>query len=272
MSPIQQFVATAPSGGGGLLRHVGQAVSFTAAVPRWIAAWLRPSGRRVSGLIGVVAGAILLVIATTAGLMLREIEAASRESNQAHVEQLVKAVSYQLSTTLFMVENALIEASGGLSAYNERGIPNQFGPQGQVAPNLLANFFFLDPKGRILIATTNATELAGRDLSGRDFFRVHLDNVGLESRIGRPIDSRVTGIKLLPVSRAVRRPNGELVGVLVAMIDVQVLDRIWKEVGLRPDDVIELVGDDSSVWLSWPHRPVAHTGDDLSWSRRIAGW
>jgi hypothetical protein len=209
---------------------------------------LRPSGRRVSGLIGLIGVVIVLVIAIFAGLMLREINESSRESNQAHVEQLVKAVSYQLSTTLFMVENALIEASSGLNAYDERGVPNQFGPHGQVAPDLLANFFFLDPKGRILIATTNATELEGRDLSGRDYFYVHLDNVGLESRIGRPVRSHLTGAELIPVSRPVRRPDGKLIGVLVAMIDVQALDRIWKEVGLRPDDVIELIGEDSAVW------------------------
>src|SRR5471030_2467402 len=247
MSPIQRFVASAPSGGGGLLRLVGWPVSFAATVWGWIAAWLRPPGRRVGCLIGLIGAVIVAVIATFAGLMLREIDGSSRESSQAHVEQLVKAVSYQLSTTLFMVENALIEASSGLSAYDERGIPNQFGPHGQVAPNLLANFFFLDPKGRMLIATTNATELADRDLSGRDYFGVHLDNVSLASRIGQPVLSRLTGIKLLPVSRAVRRPNGELVGVLVAMIDVEALDRIWKEVGLRPDDVIELIGEDSTV-------------------------
>ena len=127
---------------------------------------------RVIGLVGVV---IVLFIVAFTNLMLREIDDSSRASGQAHVEQLASAVTYQLGTTLFMVENALDQASDEIKAHTTTPRRPSSTPSNQVATNLLADFLFLDPEGQVVSAMANAEALANRDLSDRDYFRVHLD-------------------------------------------------------------------------------------------------
>jgi PAS domain S-box-containing protein len=193
--------------------------------------------------------------------------------NQKRIDQRVKIITYQLGTTLFMVENALTRASDEMGAHNDPQRLSKLSSRNQVAGNALADFVFIDPQGQVESAMTHDDLLVRRDLSDRDYFRVHLSGVSLESLISRPILGRLSGAELIPVSRAVRRPNGELIGVLVAMIDVKALVRTWTEIGLRPGEEIELIDRDNSVWLRWPHGPVTDSpGDGLSSSGRAAGW
>jgi PAS domain S-box-containing protein len=256
-----------PSVGFRLLR-IGSTV---AALPRSIVGALLPATRREGRVIGLVGVVIVLFIVAFTNLMLRELDDSSRASGQAHVEQLTRAVTYQLGTTLFMVENVMDQASEAVKAHsNIRGV--QLNSEHQVATNLLADFLFLDPEGQVVTAMTKAEALANRDLSDREYFRVHVESRSLATRLHRPVHGRLTGIELFPVSRAVRQPNGELIGVLVAMIDIKGLERVWKDIGLTPTDTIVLIGEDGEEWLEWPHRPLVENPDEVSWSRRIAGW
>jgi PAS domain S-box-containing protein len=267
MAYLNALADTLPSIGFRLLR-IGSAA---AAIPRSIVGALLPATRREGRVIGLVGVVIVLFIVAFTNLMLRELEDSSRASAQAHVEQLTRAVTYQLGTTLFMVENAMDQASDAVKAHsNIRGV--QLSSEHQVATNLLADFLFLDPEGQVVTAMTKAEALANRDLSDRDYFRVHIESRSLATRLNRPLHGRLTGIELFPVSRAVRKPNGELIGVLVAMIDIKGLERVWKDIGLTPTDTIVLIGEDGEEWLEWPHRPLVENPDEVSWSRRIAGW
>ncbi|MDP2331913.1 MAG: ATP-binding protein [Reyranella sp.] len=273
MSINQTFAAALPLTGSRILRLARQAVSFVAASARWFATIALPAARREGRIIGLVGVIIVLFIVALTNLMLREIDESSRASGQAHVEQLGKAVSGQMATALFMVENALSRAGDEIRGRDDVRRITKLDAQNQVAGNLLADFFFVDPEGRVVSAMTHDEALARRDLSDRDYYRVHLDSLGLASHLNRPIHGRLTGAELIPVSRPVRRPNGELIGVLVAMIDVKALDRIWKDIGLRRDDTLELIGEDGTVWLRWPRRAIGDdAGEILSFSRHIAGW
>ncbi|MDP1964270.1 MAG: ATP-binding protein [Reyranella sp.] len=273
MSLNQTFVAALPRVGSRVLRLAGRTVSFVATLMRWLVTMVLPAARREGRVIGFVSVTIVLFIAGFTSLVLREIDDSSRASGQAHVEQLGNAVTRQMGTMLFMIENALGRANDEIRARDDAHRIIKHDAQNQVAANLLADFFFVDAEGQAVTAMTHAEALANRDLSDRDYYRVHLDSLSLASRLGRPIHGRLTGVDLIPVSRAVRRPNGELIGVLVAMIDVKALDRIWKDIGLRPDDALDLIGEDGAVWLSWPRRPIGEdAGETLSFSRRVAGW
>jgi PAS domain S-box-containing protein len=273
MSFIQPVDTQTHSIGSRVLRLSDRVASFAAAA--WQRNFVRPppSARRESLVILLAGVAIVLFIAAFAGLMLSEIDKSSRVANQARVEQRAKAVAYQLGTTLFMVENALDQAADEIRAHGDPQRVFKLAFPKQVAFNLLADFLFIDSRGRLVSAIANNEAPALRDLSDRAYFRVHLDGVGLESRINRPIQGRVNGSELIPVSRAVRQPNGDLIGVVVALLSVKALAPIWKDVGLRADDSIELTGGDGSVWLRWPHGPVpVEAFDGLSASRAIAGW
>jgi len=273
MSLNQTFVAALPPAGSRALRLVGQAASFVAALPRWSVTMVLPAQRREGRVIGLVSVVIVLFIVAFTNLVLREINNSSRASSQAHVEQLGNAVGRQMGTALFMIENALSRANDEIRALDDAHRIVKLDAQNQVAANLLADFFFVDAEGQVVSAMTHAEALAHRDLSDREYYRVHLDSLSLATLLNRPVHGRLTGANLIPVSHPVRRPNGELIGVLVAMIDVKALDRIWKDIGLRPDDTLDLIGEDGAVWLSWPRRPISEdAGDTLFFSRRIAGW
>jgi PAS domain S-box-containing protein len=273
MSINQAIIAIAPPIGSQVRRLAGRAMSFATVFSGAIIDRLLPPGRRVVRIISLASAVMVLFITAFAGLMLREIGESARASSQAHVEQLAKAVTYQLGTTLFMVENTLGQANDEIRARNDPHRLTQLGSRSQVAMKLLADFFFIDADGQVVSAMTHDEALAHRDLSDRDYFRIHFESPGLNSRIGRPVFGRLTGAELIPVSHPVRWPTGELIGVLVAMIDVSVLDRVWKDIGLRPDDIIELIGEDGAVSLRWPRRPIAdEMGDDLTSSGNVAGW
>ena len=162
---------TLPSVGFRLLR-IGSTV---AAIPRSIVGTLLPATRREGRVVGLVGVVIVLFIVAFTNLMLRELDDSSRASGQAHVEQLTRAVTYQFGTTLFMVENVMDQASDAVKAHsNVRGV--QLSSEHQVATNLLADFLFLDPEGQVVTAMTKAEALANRDLSDRDYFRVHIES------------------------------------------------------------------------------------------------
>ncbi|MDI1264461.1 MAG: ATP-binding protein [bacterium] len=236
---------------------------------------LLPPDRRESRIIAVGGIAIMLFVAALADLMLTEIGDSARVSTREQVEQLARAVTHQLATTLFMVERSMTQASADIREANDPSRIAELGSDGQVATNLLNGFFFINPQGRV-VASVTATAAASDliDLSDRAYFRVHLDSKSLGSRIGQPVVSRLTKVEVIPVSHPVRRRDGELMGVIVAMIDIAALERIWKDIGLQSDDRLELLGEDATVWFRWPDRSAGDIalGDGISWSRRVAGW
>ena len=271
MANHHAFAETLPSVVPRLLHLMSRIGSAVIAVPRGIVGAVLPATRREGRVIGLVGVVIVLFIVAFTNLMLRELDDSSRASGQAHVEQLTRAVTYQLGTTLFMVENALEQASDHVKAHDDiRTV--KLNTEHQVATNLLTDFVFLTPEGRVVTAMSNIEALAHRDLSDRDYFRIHLDSRSVASRLNRPIHGLLSGAPLFPVSRAVRTSNGELLGVLVAMIDIKGLERVWRDIGLTSADTIVLIGEDGEEWLEWPHRPVVEDAVELSWSRRVTGW
>ena len=96
MSFIQAFAAAAPLAGFRRLSRSGMASSASAVMARISA----KVGWREGHLIGVAGVLIVLFIAAFSSLIVRQINDASRASNQEHVQQLLKAVTYQLDTML----------------------------------------------------------------------------------------------------------------------------------------------------------------------------
>ena len=104
----------------------------------------------------------------------------------------------------------------------------------------------------MVVSGLRPSELAGMsDRSDREYFRIHLDGSTTDAHIGHPMRGRRTGVEVIPVSYPVRQSDGRLMGVLLALIDVEALERIWVDIGFKPEDRIELIGQDNKVWFSW---------------------
>ena len=133
---------------------------------------------------------------------------------------------------------------------------------------------FIDPNGRVVVSGLRPNELAGMsDRSDREYFRIHLDGSTRDAHIGHPMRGRRTGAEVIPVSYPVRQSDGRLMGVLVALIDIEALERIWVDIGFKPEDRIELIGQDNKVWFSWCGAAAGPAvAGSKSWSRTISGW
>ncbi len=236
---------------------------------------------RIIGLVGIC-GVLLLVAFTV--LILRENNRITRVAAEKHAERLAKTVAHQLSTTLTMVEGTLRYIGAEILDTNRPARLSELVASGQMPTYLVrpGSFMLIGANGRPA-AGVLVTDDAQRDLdmSDRDYFRVHADGTSRDTYIGRPVIGRLSTLPIIPVSRALRRPNGELMGVLVVAVDVNALEDIWFDVGLGSGDVIELAGNDGTVWLRWPRVQTAGTAqldlafsskDRLAWSHPLIGW
>ncbi|MDP1964269.1 MAG: ATP-binding protein [Reyranella sp.] len=270
MSFIQVLATAAPSVGGGVSRLAKRiAHAASALAPRLAAAFTRREGV----LIGAAGASIVLFVAFFTGLTVRQIDQASQKSSEEHVEHLLQAVTYQLGTMMAGIQQTMRYAEEELLEFDTPQKLVKLAAEGRVSTHLLRDLLFIDPQGRVVVSSMRGSEVpAMTDRSDREYFRVHLGTSRTDTRIGRPIRGRRTGAEVIPVSHAVRYRDGQLMGVLVALIDVAALERIWADVGFRAEDRIELIGEDDDVWFSWARGRGNAAADWKSWSRAIPGW
>jgi PAS domain S-box-containing protein len=266
-----QVLATAAPSGWGRLRFGDRAAAAFAAVGPRIVTTLK---RREGMLIGLAGVAIVLFVAGFTGLVVRQIDQASQKSSEEHVVQLLQAVTYQLGTMMAGIQQTMRYAEDEILEFDSPQKLIDLAAEGRASVHLLRDLVFIDPHGRVVASSLRADELPGMtDRSDREYFRAHLDDSRTDSRIGRPTRGRRTGAEVIPVSHAVRYKDGRLMGVLVASIDVPALERIWVDIGFGPEDRLELIGEDKTVWLSWSQGTSGgNVAGNKSWSRAIPGW
>jgi PAS domain S-box-containing protein len=214
----------------------------------------------------------LLVVGFTA-LVVRQVDQASRRSNEEHVEQLLRAVTYQLDTAMAGIQQTMRHSAGGI---RESGTAQKFvelAAEGRLSTHLLKYFFFVDTQGRIVASATGGDETSLQfEMSGREDLRAQIEASATEIRIGRPMWVGSPSTEVIPVSYIVSDVDGQPMGALIAMIDVPVLEQIWVDIGFRPEDRIELIGTDNIVWINWSQAPGPAAAGRRSWSRPIPGW
>ncbi len=104
----------------------------------------------------------------------------------------------------------------------------------------------IDRDGR-LITTTESSSNIGIDLSDREHFRVHLETGADRMFISKPLIGRASGRWALNISRPIRRPDGEFLGVVVVSVDPASFSNFLDILGERNDTVVTLVGVDGII-------------------------
>ncbi|MPZ34785.1 MAG: PAS domain S-box protein [Rhodospirillales bacterium] len=267
MSLMQTLTAMSrPADGDGL-----RAAALFVGAKSWIGVTLARCESRLIALAGTV---IVLLVAGFTAFVVRQIDQTARKSSEQHVEQLVQAVTYQLGTMMAGIQQTMRYADDEIRESKRPQELVELIAEGQVSIHLLRDLLFIDPEGRVVVSALRPNELASMsNRSDRDYFRIHLDGWTSDAHIGHPMRGRRTGAEVIPVSYPVRQGDGRLMGVLLALIDVAALERIWVDIGFRPEDRLELIGEDDKVWFKWSG-PAAGpaTADSNTWSRTIAGW
>src|SRR5258708_1791872 len=207
-------------------------------------------GSRTIGLVG--AGIVLSIVVFTV-LILHENDDLAQASAEEHAVRMTKTVAYQLTATLPAIDRATRYASAGITKAGTAERSTDLGANGPLPTHLLAEFLFAAADGRILASAMGSRILVNQpDITDREYFRFMLGSDDKGTTVSRPIIALRTGKRLLPVSRAVRDAKGKLMGVLVAFLDVKALGRVWDDMGLLPQDSVELIGSDGKLWDRWP--------------------
>jgi len=232
-----------------------------------------PARSRESRIIGLVALTIVALIGVLVAMIVAQSADVARAEADKHAERVTDRAAHELGTTLSLLDRTLRYA-GAEIAKGDRP-PSQLAEVGAtfaLPSQLLTTLAFIGADGRYAAANRAGVATEKFDQSDRAYFRVHADKPSDETFVGRPILGRLSGRERIPVSRGVRRANGEFMGVLVAMIDVESLERIWSDGGEEPV-TFELVGDDGAVWLRSPERQAAAgTAIEPAWSQPLIDW
>lgn len=184
----------------------------------------------------------ILFIAATFSAMAWQRRAALLSERQAGDERLVETLAEhtigifrQSSLVLAMVgERFLREGSPRLQ---DDGFRTFLASILRHAP-LVAAIRVIAPDGSYLQSYPDEPP-SGQVVADRDYVQAHLGgDAGLF--IGSPITSRVNGLRVLPVSLALRGPHGELRAVTAVMVHLDHLDGLFDSIRQKPNGTIAL--------------------------------
>jgi signal transduction histidine kinase len=120
--------------------------------------------------------------------------------------------------------------------------------------------------GRILPPNLTANAAVGVDLSDREYFRFHRDRLETDDphadtlHVAQPVVSRITGHRIMPVSRALRGPDGAFAGVIGAAIDIDYLEQVLAAMNFQPGSSSALLRCDGTILARVPAlEPAAGT-------------
>jgi two-component system cell cycle sensor histidine kinase PleC len=115
----------------------------------------------------------------------------------------------------------------------------------------------IDSQGRI-VGFSRSWPITPLDVSDRDYFIAHRDRPSLNIYFGVPVRSRITGEWTINVSRRISGPNGELLGVISAAMQVDYFEDFYRSVTPEGSGSVALLRNDGYLLARYPR-----TGADL---------
>jgi diguanylate cyclase (GGDEF)-like protein/PAS domain S-box-containing protein len=110
----------------------------------------------------------------------------------------------------------------------------------------------LDAQGRVVMESGS---LAPRrvNLADRDYFLAFREHGKQGPFFGKPVLSRVTGLYILPISRAYFQPDGSFAGVVVGGIPLSFFNELFVSLDLGPNSGVNLFRQDGVVISRFPY-------------------
>jgi PAS domain S-box-containing protein len=204
--------------------------------------------------LGVVSAGAILASATLAIAHLRTeaVEHAERRlADLATVlgEQTARAVDHIDGLLNAIAQDALRRAAGGELSTGRALHDDLLGRFGHV-PQLRA-LVVLNRTGD-MIAVTERFPPPPINNADREHFAVHRDGTAQGLFLGPPIMGRATGARTVPLSRAVRRPTGEFLGVVGAAVNPPYFEALYGSLDLGPAGTIRMYRQDGAVLAAYP--------------------
>lgn len=192
------------------------------------------------------------VLAVLALVYLRTLAIRATERLSASFAQVIQE---QTERSIQGVDQALQLVQNGLEALTASGRLNQ-----ESAGRLLlersndlpfsGGLFVLGPDGRIVFSSQPHN--LGLDLKDRAYFQICRDNPGIPFYLGDPVRGRSTGTWGLPAARPLRSSEGVFTGLIVAGVQPDYFDQVWRAIELGKDSSISLLRRDGVLMMRTP--------------------
>ena len=116
----------------------------------------------------------------------------------------------------------------------------------------LGAMFVLDENGDSVV---EAAQVPARKVNyeDRDYFRAHRANARLGLYISRPLLSRLTGDRMIVLSRRIDKADGSFGGIVLATLKLSYFSRLFDQIGLGPGGAINLYLRDGTRVLRHPY-------------------
>ncbi|MDI1287976.1 MAG: ATP-binding protein [Reyranella sp.] len=244
VSPVSQANAADPD-----RRWFARAVPASTRATRWLGGL--PIRTRV---LAAAAVYFVVTIGILTGILL-QVRADTLTAAEKLTASLSRLAADQTALALQSVDQTLTIADTLLSRRHRAGSLDQTVVGADLRallrerPFLLVMWVF-DPQGRIVYHSKD--ESVGVDLSDRPYFKHHLGHAGTHTHVAEPIQSRITGAWMLPVTRSWFDADGKLLGVIVAAVDPNYFDRVWRSEDQGNDSSIALLRLDGTLLMRSP--------------------
>ncbi|ADJ65027.1 sensor domain-containing diguanylate cyclase [Herbaspirillum seropedicae] len=118
----------------------------------------------------------------------------------------------------------------------------------------LDGLYVFDEHGKRLL-TSSAPPLAPANNSDRDYFIWHRDHDDVGPHVGKALLSRSTGRWIIPMSRRLNHPDGSFAGVLLATLDINHFNQLYRTVEIGKGGSIALLLRDGTLLTRMPFDP-----------------
>lgn len=198
---------------------------------------------------------VMLMLLATTGAGLAYMHAEFLETGSRSVESYAHVVDEQTQRIFQATDQGLQLAAQELATLNATRKLNISSANALLSAHLAANsqlsgLWVMDAQGRILFDTHPDT--VGLSLADRAFFTSHLRLEHAGMYIDIPVLSRRTGLWQFTASRALRGPDGEFKGVIVAGVDPNALAALWRTIDLGRDGSVALMRLDGTLMMRSP--------------------
>jgi PAS domain S-box-containing protein len=230
---------------------------------RWFAR-AAPAGARAIGwfgrlslrarILGVVAAYVVVTLGVLTAILL-QVRADALNAAERLTASLARLASDQTTHALQSVDQTLTIADTLLSRRRAAGTLDQATVGNDLRLLLgerpaLLGIWVTDIQGRIVYHSRDTS--VGLDLSDRPYFKHHHVHTGGHIHVTQPIQSRITGAWLLPVTKSWLDTDGKLLGVIVAAVDPLYFDRVWRSEEPGKDASISLLKRDGTLLMRSP--------------------
>ncbi len=272
--PVAEDRQSSPDGGTGSSVLVPRTAWPQGLAQRFVPGWKGCSGLRGHRLFVAVLGfSVSLAVILTGSLLVqghRDAEDGARTVRR----NLAALIEGQLAASLRRVDSLLDDVAARIVAESlltedaaltgtalQRALP----AVGEKFPELAALAVF-DARGRFL-ASTDASSDPGIRIEDRSYFRELRDRPGADRTFSGALVSRLDGRPVVVAAHALRDARGALQALVLAVIDLQYFDSVFRAIDLGIDGLVGVrhaeTHDLVMLWpapsgVSWSSLPPAH--------------